>query len=264
MKKGAVHLQQFWKDYLVGKDGDIGIELMTSIEPFQELMKKQVEQLRLSDGDIVIDLGSGTGSFPRFIATNDCVPVGLRIVEIDFVTEGFSRARQKLEGVGDEPLFGTEFVESNLDLSPESPGVPILECSVNAVIASLMLSYVKHPERLLSEIHRILKPGGRVVVSSLRRDADMSKLYMDGIEELRSGLARQEFGMSGERNIEMAARQYLNQASRLLELEEAGEFRFWDSDELEDLIRSVGFKRTVSRYSLGKPPQAVVVSGVRL
>jgi hypothetical protein len=91
----------------------------------------------------------------------------------------------------------------------------------------------------------------------------MSKLYMDGIAELRSGLARELFGREGERQITDAVRAYLNEASRLLNLEESGCFRFWDAAELKELVVTAGFQNVATREALGDPPQAVIVSAER-
>jgi SAM-dependent methyltransferase len=156
-----------------------------------------------------------------------------------------------------------EFVEANLDLSDSGIGIALQSQSMDSVLASLFISYIPQPQCLLREIHRVLRPGGRVVLSSLCPDADMSKLYMEGIAELRSGLARELFGREGEAKIEDAARCYLNQASRLLDLEESGRFHFWEVGELEDLLTASGFQHVAAKRGLGHPPQAIVVSGQR-
>lgn len=110
----------------------------------------------------------------------------------------------------------------------------------------------------------MLRRGGRLVLSSLRRDADMSKLYTDGLAELRAGRAREILGHEGERQLDDAARGYLNEASRLLDLEENGTFRFWDPPELGRLVRRAGFRILSTSRSLGNPPQAVILSAERL
>jgi SAM-dependent methyltransferase len=130
-------------------------------------------------------------------------------------------------------------------------------------LAGLLISYLPEPLQLLGEAHRILKPGGRIVISSLRRDADMSRLYRDGVVELREGRAREALGARSAEKIDELARAYLNQASRLLDFEEEGTFRFWDPAELVDLVKSAGFSGVASQRSLGTPPQAVIVSAVR-
>jgi ubiquinone/menaquinone biosynthesis C-methylase UbiE len=263
LPKESVDIRAFWRDYLTGRDTDLGIELMTSIGPYRKMMQTQIHELGVSEGDVVVDLGAGTGSFPQFLATSSERPKVLRIIELDFVRAGLERARDRLRN-GDIPKnLRVEFVESNLDLGNGNTGIALRSGAADAVLASLFVSYVYHPEYLLSEIRRVLRPGGRLVMSSLCRDADMSKLYMDGIAELRSGLARELFGREGERKIEGAVRCYLNQASRLLELEEFGHFRFWDSAELVELVKAAGFQNVSVKHDLGDPPQAIIVSGER-
>jgi ubiquinone/menaquinone biosynthesis C-methylase UbiE len=263
LPKESVDFRAFWRDYLIGRDTDLGIELMTSIAPYRKMMQTQVNELRVSDGDVVADLGAGTGSFPQFLATYAKRPKNIRIIELDFVRAGLERTQTRLKGGHIPHDLSIEFVESNLDLGEGNTGIALRSGAADAVLASLLVSYVCHPECLLSEIHRVLRPGGRLVLSSLCRDADMSKLYMDGITELRSGLAREFFGREGERQIEDAVRCYLNQASRLLELEEYGHFRFWDAPELTKLVTMAGFRNVSARQDLGDPPQAVIVSGER-
>jgi ubiquinone/menaquinone biosynthesis C-methylase UbiE len=123
---------------------------------------------------------------------------------------------------------------------------------------------VPEPEIALAEMYRILRPGGRLVVSSLKRDADMSKLYVEGAEELRSGRARALFGPGVEAHLDDALRGYLNEASRLLDLEERGTFQFWDARELERMVWRAGFRQLSTQMCFGDPPQAVVVAAVRI
>jgi ubiquinone/menaquinone biosynthesis C-methylase UbiE len=126
------------------------------------------------------------------------------------------------------------------------------------VLASLLLSYVKDPFELLREIHRVLRPGARLVISTLQKDADISKIYMEGLSELRSGLARERFGAEGERRLAGSARTFLNDAARLLDLEEEGTFHFWEEDELAALLRGAAFSNPSVRPVFGEPPHALM------
>jgi hypothetical protein len=47
--------------------------------------------------------------------------------------------------------------------------------------------------------------------------------------------------------------------SRLIELEEDGRFRFYDSQALESLVAEAGFSRVHTFQAFGSPPTAIVV-----
>ena len=131
------------------------------------------------------------------------------------------------------------------------------------MIASHLLSYLEYPELVLREICRLLCPGGRMVISSLRRDADFSRLYVENLAELQLGIARHELPELRPVEIGPVSRNFLNDASRILELEEAGAFHFWGSDELEQLVARAGFTRIETVPALGTPPQARIVTATK-
>jgi ubiquinone/menaquinone biosynthesis C-methylase UbiE/pimeloyl-ACP methyl ester carboxylesterase len=253
-------VRSFWRDYLLGRDQTLGFELMTGITAYDDLMEQQIQALALRDGSRVADLGSGTGAFALHLA-NDPETPSVEVIAIDYVRGGLTRGRDRLGArAGSGPLT-VRYLEC--DLSANGAAIPLATGSLDAVLASLLLSYLPRPESLLLEMRRVLRPGGRLVVSSLCRDADMSKLYTDGLAELRAGRARELFGERGEARLDDAARGYLNQASRLLDLEERGVFRFWDARELAQQVRRAGFRVVATASSLGDPPQAVVLVAER-
>jgi len=254
-------LKVFWESYLVGADGSVGIELMTRTSAYRELMEAQVRALCLESGHRVVDLGTGTGAFPLHLAADRDTPDDLHILALDYVRAGIERARLRLGGVSTErpSSLRTTFVEADLDIR-RGHAIPLSRESVDSAIAALFLSYVEDPGRFLREVQRILRPGGRLVVSCLRKDADISGLFSTGLMELRTGAG--DFGEDVD--LETSARSYLNQASRLVDLEESGHFRFWDVDDLAALIASAGFRVTAARRLFGNPPQAVLVEAIRL
>jgi hypothetical protein len=158
---GPEDVKEFWCDYLVGRDGSIGIELMTNIRAYRELMQLQISELEPGDGDVVVDLGSGTGALPLVLADLAPVPERLSIVQLDFVRAGLLRCRSRLEehaAAGDLPVG---FVEANLD-GPPGVGVPLRSGSCDAAVASLVLGYLDRPEVALAEIRYTASfaPGG--------------------------------------------------------------------------------------------------------
>ena len=121
---------------------------------------------------------------------------------------------------------------------------------------SLVLPYLYDPLATLREMHRLLRPGGTLVVSSILPNFDPSKLYTEGVDIL----ARQaeEGDETAGRKME-ALRHYGNMVSRLIELEEDGRFRFLDRAALTALVSEAGFARVHAFQAFGSPPTAILV-----
>jgi ubiquinone/menaquinone biosynthesis C-methylase UbiE len=255
-----VDIRCFWRDYLVGRDGALGIELMTDKSAYRELIGTQIERLRLRAGDRVADLGSGTGPFPLALASFAQAPSPLEIHEVDYVREALDRARERLGHGRKREGFVVRFIEADLDLRDRGCFIPLRSGSYDAVLASLVLSYVARPELLLREIRRLLRRRGRLVVSSMRCDADISKVWADGLAEHREAVSRGEIGEEYSLEVEAAGRVFLNDAARLMDLEESGTFCFWEADGLARLLRRAGFRKIETCLAFGDPPQALVLT----
>jgi ubiquinone/menaquinone biosynthesis C-methylase UbiE len=226
----AVDLRGFWHDYLVGRDGSVGIELQVNTSYYRRFMAEQIELLRLCSGDRVADLGSGTGAFALQLAKQPDCRSPLTVYQFDFVREALERARRRFDGVSPSNGLSVHYIETTLDVRQGCLGVPARAQSYDAVLASLLLGYVGDPVGLLHEIRRVLRKGGRLVLSNMRRDGDISKIFQEGLAELRQGLGRERLGDEGSEVLDAAARNLLNEGARLLELEESGTFSFWDPD----------------------------------
>ncbi len=88
-------------------------------------------------------------------------------------------------------------------------------------------------------------------------------LYASMLSELHPAKVRELFGEDVERDFDTLQRQFMNDASRLLDFEEAGLFRFWDAHELSSLLRRSGYKPSPVVPCFGSPPQALMISGRR-
>jgi ubiquinone/menaquinone biosynthesis C-methylase UbiE len=121
---------------------------------------------------------------------------------------------------------------------------------------SLVLPYLYDPLAALREMHRLLRPGGALVVSSILPNFDPSKLYTEGVDILAKQ-AEAGDALAG-RKME-ALRHYGNMVSRLIELEEDGRFRFLDRAALTALVSEAGFARVHAFHAFGSPPTAILV-----
>jgi SAM-dependent methyltransferase/pimeloyl-ACP methyl ester carboxylesterase len=261
--KIVIDLRRFWRDYLLGRDRRLGMQLISSTQAYRDFMDAQILELKAFDGARILDLGAGAGEMPlRSVSVLRSIG-NVRIDEVDFVADALARGAQRLGGIHDLGWLQVGRVVADLNLG-EGLVVPLRSGSYDSVLASLLISYLAEPHNLLNEAFRILRPGGRIVISSLRRDADISNLYADGMSEFSTATARRSIG--GDHvvdDFDDLARSFLNDASKILDLEEQGSFAFWDARELESLLREVGFVRVSSLRQFGDPPQAVIASGMR-
>lgn len=262
LKAQKVGLPEFWHDYLLGHDERLGIELVSSTRAYRSLMDEQVEALQLRPSGTVVDLGSGAGAFPVAVLGQAAVP-GLRIVEVDLVPAALRRARARVRQHHQENREQVEFVAANLDSSRDGAGIPLADGSADAVLASLLVNYLAEPRALLAEISRVLRPGGRLVMSGMRPDADVSKICVAGVGELRSGLAAKLWRSDEVPDIDQPLQEFISNGARLLDLEEAGAFNFWGADELGAMVTSPYLRIASLHPSFGDPPQALVVVAER-
>lgn len=253
-----VDLRTFWHDYLVGKGGIIGMELMTATEYYRKFMELQVSLLGLGDGATVLDLGAGTGDLS--IRVSEMGIPGVRVTAVDLIIEALVRGRERVDKTG-----------SGISVSPVVADVsrggavrlPFASAFFDAVVASLLVSYIEDPELLLAEAARVVRPGGRIVISSPRRDADISKLFADTTGERRPEQVQQLFGNRVTDGFESHQAEFLNNAARVLELEEDGRFHFYDPDDLGRLLQDSGLLHIETALSFGDPPQFSVAAGTR-
>jgi ubiquinone/menaquinone biosynthesis C-methylase UbiE/pimeloyl-ACP methyl ester carboxylesterase len=254
-----VDLRSFWRDYLLGRDLNLGMELVTETSAYRALMHEQIVELQISEGQTIVDLGSGVATFERALGTSGLDLSRLRVIAVDLILEGMQRGRAALRGPSPLPVG---HIVADLGLG-SARSLPLSPGSANRVLGSLLLNYLSNPERFLSEVYFLLRPGGRLVLSVLRKDADTSKICVSGIAELRTGQGLASFGQSRETEINDALGGFISDAARLLDLEEQGLFRFWDRDDLRAALEKAGFVDVAVRGAFGDPPQAWLVSAVR-
>jgi ubiquinone/menaquinone biosynthesis C-methylase UbiE len=108
--------------------------------------------LGLRAGATVVDLGAGTGKLTRLL-----VPTGARVVAVEPLPE----MRAVLERV----VPGIEAVEGTAE------GIPLADGAADAVTAAQAFHWFD-PARALPEIHRVLRPGGRLGLIWNSRDLD--------------------------------------------------------------------------------------------
>ena len=110
----------------------------------------------LREGEMVVDLGCGAG-IDTLLAARAVAPTG-RVVGVDLLPEMIERARaHAAEAHAGNVVFHHAEMES----------LPLPDDSSDAVVSNGALNLSARKSRVLAEIHRILRPGGRLCVSDL-------------------------------------------------------------------------------------------------
>lgn len=102
-------------------------------------------------GLAVLDLGCGTGRHTGWLAAQ-----GASVTAVDFSPGMLAEARRKPE------VAGVRFIEHDL----HAP-LPLPDGSFDLVVSGLVLEHLSALDGFFGEIHRVLRPAGRAVVSAM-------------------------------------------------------------------------------------------------
>jgi SAM-dependent methyltransferase len=129
-----------------------------------------IDLLALEAGETVLDLGSGPG-LDAFLAAQRVGPGG-HVIGVDMTPEMIARARDAARQAG---LSQVEFRQGRLEQLPVDDG------SVDAVTSNCVINLVPDKARVFAETARVLRPGGRLVISDIVLDAPLPAAVIDDL-----------------------------------------------------------------------------------
>lgn len=252
--------RRFWRKYLGN------FQYIIKVSDYYSLLESIYKRLGGAwSGQKILDAGCGIGNYGLFLLTKElyrisqnprylnCAPISY--FGLDFLWDAISEASRKITGLQKEfrrkggiadskrDFLDAQFIAADLDLR-----LPLPDNFFDHVCMNLVLSYVQDADKVLRELWRVLRPGGKIVISSLKPNADLSEIYRNFIvaaetpEEIDEG------------------RKLLSNAGMIRLKEVVGVYHFYNDKELRMMARNAGFNRIKTFHSFGNQANLVVCS----
>jgi len=192
-----------WESYARVYDRIINLSSL-----YNELLERTKNELPLEGR--ILEVGCGTGNFLLKIGKSKQVIV----YGVDKSKEMLEHARKKLSEEGINAIL----------LEGDAADLPFQDGYFNGVACLNVLYAVPDPQKVISEIYRVLRTGGICVVSGPKPDQDFDLLV--------SSLKKDVEGKVSKEDLE----EFIRINSRLI-----GNAKLFDNSEVEDMLSRAGF-----------------------
>ena len=140
----------------------------------------------LKAGEVVLDLGSGAG-VDVFLAANKVGSTG-RVIGVDMTEEMVDKAKSIAR---DHGYHNVEFRLGEIET------LPVEDKSVDATISNCVINLSPDKSKVFQEAYRVLKPGGRLVVSDIVSEGMLPAEIKDNLDAwaccIAGALEQQEY-----------------------------------------------------------------------
>ena len=124
----------------------------------------------LKKGEVVLDLGSGAG-FDCFLAADKVGPEG-KVIGVDMTPEMLEKARENAQK---DNFTNIEFRLGEIE------NLPVADGTVDIIISNCVINLSTDKDSVFSEAFRVLKPGGRIMVSDIVLTKELPDLIKNNV-----------------------------------------------------------------------------------
>jgi len=119
----------------------------------------------IKEGEVVVDIGSG-GGIDVFLSANKVKDSG-KVIGVDMTDQMLEKAG---ENAKQGPYTNVEFRKGDIEKR-----IPVENSTANLVISNCVINLTTDKISTFKEIYRILKDGGRMIISDLVTDREVDK-----------------------------------------------------------------------------------------
>ena len=125
----------------------------------------------LQKGETVLDLGSGAG-FDSFLAAVKVGATG-KVIGVDMTAEMLERAR---DNARNSNYTNIEFRLGEIE------NLPVADNVIDVVISNCVINLARDKQRVFDEAFRVLKPGGRFIVSDIVTTKELPSFIKNSVD----------------------------------------------------------------------------------
>ncbi|HEY3197364.1 MAG TPA: PilZ domain-containing protein [Nitrospirales bacterium] len=234
---------------------------LSNIPEYWQLLDQILRHLgTMKTGATILDAGCGPGNLGTCMLLDDLyhrrgafhsASERRHYVGMETDQSALSLARRHFSHLSQDSLLlgnqqGPPKIQMSLTRGDLTRPLPFRDHQFDRVICNLVLGYLEDPTFSLQELVRVLAPGGRILVTSLKPDADLIEIY-------RTFMLRTDLPEEVDQ-----AEHLLNTACKIKQAENDGVFRSFHPHELAMLLLMSGAAEPRISSTFGEQAYLVV------